>query len=91
LAALVRLFKEKGPDRYFLYRVRRAGDSSYWLREDRIRDALLLTTPGATFELVAMFPDLGSATNGWRRMERGFETPRPPSPWVTIPCRARKD
>jgi hypothetical protein len=87
LAALVRLFKEKGPDRYFLYRVRRSGDVSYWLRDDRIRDALLLTAPGVTFELVAAFPDLGSATEGWRRMERGFETARPPSAWAMIPCR----
>jgi hypothetical protein len=91
LAALVRLLKKKGPDRYFLYRVRRSGDVSYWLREDRIRDALLLTAPGVTFELVTAFPDLGSATEGWRRMERGFKTARPPSAWVMIPCRPSKD
>jgi hypothetical protein len=95
--ALTRRLKEKGPDRYFLYRVRNAGGVSYWLREDRISDALRFNTLGASFELAATFPDLDSATKGWRRMERGFETPRPtvsaspPPPWVTIPCRARKD
>jgi len=97
VGALAKRLKEKGPDRYFLYRVRRAGGVSYWLREDRISDATLFNIPGTTFELAATFPDLDSATKGWRRMERGFETPRPtvsaspPPPWATIPCRARKD
>ncbi len=95
--AVARRLKAKKPDHYFLYRVRRAGGVSYWLREDRISDVLLFNTPGATFELVATFPDLDSAAKGLRRMERGFETPTPtvsaspPPPWVTIPCRPRKD
>jgi hypothetical protein len=95
--ALARRLKEKGPDRYLLYRVRRAGGVSYWLREDRIPDAMLFNSPGTTFELTATFPDVDSAVKGFRRMERGFETPRPtvsaspPPPWVTTPCRPRKD
>jgi len=61
VGALAKRLKEKGPDRYFLYRVRRAGGVSYWLREDRISDATLFNIPGTTFELAATFPDLDSA------------------------------
>jgi hypothetical protein len=95
--ALAKGLKEKGPDRYFLYRVRRAGGVSYWLREERIPAAWLFNTPGTTFELAATFPDLDSAAKGWCRMERGFETPKPtasaspPPPWMTTSCRPRKN
>jgi hypothetical protein len=96
-AALAKRQKEKGPDRYFLYRVRRASGVTYWLREDRIPDSLFFNSPGTTFELTATFPDVDSAVKGFRRMERGFETPKPtasaspPPPWATIPCRPTKD
>ena len=95
--ALAKRRKEKGPERYFLYRVRRGAGVSYWLREDRLPDALLFNSPGTTFELTASFPDLDSAVKGLRRMERGFETARPtasaspPPPWATVPCRPSRD
>ena len=57
----------KGPDRYFLYRVRTQKGVSYSLRQEPVPDALL-GVPGTTFELVATFKDQGSATRAWRRL-----------------------
>lgn len=83
-----------GPPRYFLYRIAGGGEVEYLLREEELRSA-----PGqqpiTAFELVASFPDLGSAIDGWRRITRGFATARredlanPPAPWQTQPCRMR--
>lgn len=88
--------KGKGPDRYFLYRVRTAKGVSYSLRAEPVPDALL-GVPGTTFELVATFPDQGSATRAWQRLEQGFASPTPtgsgapPPSWTTSPCRPTKD
>jgi len=91
---LAKKLKGKGPDRYFLYRLRRAdGGVSYSLREQRVPDSSFYNTLGTTFELVETFSDRDIATKAWRRLERGFETPfptvsaSPPPPWVTTTCR----
>lgn len=92
--ALSRTLGNPGPPRYFLYRVHGMADVEYLLREEELR-----TPPGqqpsTAFELVASFPDLGSAVQGWRRMTRGFGTAErtdqadPPAPWATTSCRLR--
>jgi len=88
--------KGKGPDRYFLYRVGTPKGVSYSLRAEPVPDALL-GVAGTTFELVATFPNQGSATRAWQRLEQGFESPTPtgsaspPPSWATSPCRPTKD
>lgn len=99
MLALARLLsglgsKGKGPERYFLYRIVHGDTAVFTVREARLT-AAEGAAPGGTFELVETFPDLGSAVNGWRRMERGFGTPvgsdaSPPPPWATTTCRPRK-
>ena len=69
---------------------------TYSLRAEPVPDALL-GVPGTTFELVATFPDQGSATRAWQRLEHGFASATPagaasPLPsWATSPCRPTKD
>jgi hypothetical protein len=92
--ALAGAISQPGPPRYFLYRVRGTDGPDYLLR-----DGPLTIAPGqqptTAFELVASFPDLGSAVHGFRRMERGFgsteraDTADPAPPWATTPCRLR--
>lgn len=88
--------KGKGPDRFFLYRVRTAKAVTYSLRSEPVPGALL-GVPGTTFELVATFPDQGSATRAWQRLEQGFASATPTSAasatpsWATSPCRPSKD
>jgi hypothetical protein len=98
LAALARslagALSQPGPPRYFLYRLRGAAGPDYLLREGQ-----LTVAPGqqpvTSFELVASFPDLASAVQGFRRMERGFgdavraDAGEPPPPWASVPCRLR--
>lgn len=84
--------KGQEPDRYFLYRVKTAQGTTYSLRAGPVPDALL-GVAGTTFELLATFPDQGSATRAWQRLEHGFEAPRPsPSPsWAASRCQPTKD
>lgn len=83
-----------GPPRYFLYRLHGQGDVEYLLREEELRTAPG-QQPSTTYELVASFPDLSSAVQGFYRMTRGFGTPEraeqadPPAPWATTNCRLR--
>jgi hypothetical protein len=95
--ALVKRFKGKGEQRYFLYRaVDKEGRVSFSLREGRLADAAFYNTPGTTFELVETFSDIDNATQAWRRLERGFPTAVAtnsgwlPAPWVEAPCRPRR-
>jgi hypothetical protein len=87
--------KGKGPEKYFLYRVHTKNGVKYLLREGRVPPAWLQSLPGTTYDLIAAFPDLDSGVRGWKRMERGFETPvspdaPPPQPWQTQTCRPRR-
>lgn len=89
--------KGKGPNRYFVYRQRRAdGMTTYALRETRVSEAAFYNTEGVTFELVEAFPDRESATRLWRRLERGQSasapspTATPPPPWALTTCPAAK-
>jgi len=94
--ALVDKLKGKGPDRYFLYGIHRRDGVSYALRDAPMPASGLYAAPGASFELVAAFPDLETATRAWDRLERGFETAvradpgLPPPAWATSPCRPSK-
>lgn len=94
---LSRKIKSKGPNRYFVYRQRRAdGAVAYTLRETRLSEAAFYNTQGTTFELVDAFPDRDSATRLWRRLERGQGAPAPgpsatpPPPWALTTCPATK-
>jgi hypothetical protein len=87
--------KGKGPERYFLYRLRNKDGVRYLLREGRVPPSWLQGLPGTTFEQIAGFPDLDSGVRGWKRMEHGFpsaEAPDspPPQPWQTTTCRPRR-
>jgi hypothetical protein len=88
--------KGKGPERFFLYRVRRGDTVGYTLREGRMPDAEFYNTAGAIFELFETFSDAKQASVALSRMERGFATAvssdsRGPIPsWVTAPCRPPK-
>ena len=98
LAALARALSgtlgNPGPPRYFLDRVRGQGEVEYLLRDGEIRMAPG-QQPTTAFELVASFPDLASAIQGFRRMSRGFDTAQRAdqadalSPWQPQPCRLR--
>ena len=93
--AVAKKLKGKGPETYFLYRLRGKGGEKYLLREGRLPASWLDSLPGTTFDLVAAFPDLDSGVKGWKRMERGFPTPDspnapPPEPWATTTCRPRR-
>jgi hypothetical protein len=84
--------KGKGPDRYFLYRVRRGVEVSYDLRERKVPVTWLYGINGTTFELLEGFQDRETAVRGLRRMERGIPGPIPTSsgtrpPWAV--CRPR--
>jgi hypothetical protein len=88
--------KGKGPDRFFLYRVRRGEAVGYTLRAGRMPDSEFYNTAGASFELFEAFSDMKQATVALNRMERGFDTAVNPDsrgpipPWVTSPCRPPK-
>jgi hypothetical protein len=89
--------KGKGADRYYLYRVRRGGEVSYALREEKVPESSRQAIAGTTFELIETFDDLKTAAAAWRRLERGFEGPLPTTsasptpPWVTANCRPPED
>lgn len=90
---LAKKIKNRGPNRFFVYRQRRAdGSVTYALRETRMSEAAFYNTQGVTFELVEAFPDRESATRLWRRLERGQSayspnpSATPPPPWVSTTC-----
>jgi hypothetical protein len=88
--------KGKGPERFFLYRVRRGETVGYALREGRMPDSEFYNSTGASFELLETFSDAKQATAAVKRMEDGFATAVDPDsrgpipPWVTSPCRPPK-
>ncbi len=75
-AALKKL-KRRGPDRFFVYRVKRGDVVRYVVRESEGPKGWQLGPDGATIELVYGFPDRASATAAWRRFERGITKPAP--------------
>jgi hypothetical protein len=86
--------KKKDP-RFFLYRITQGGRVRYEVRPERVTGALL-GQPGAEFELLEGFSDLGEARRALLRMEQGFARPVPSSsapptpPWATAqPCRPK--
>jgi hypothetical protein len=88
---LVKALKKRGPDRFFLYRVRAPDGESYVLLESRL-PAEALYKPGATFDLVDAFDERKPAVRAWRARERGeavvpASDATPPPPWVTTTCR----
>ena len=86
---LISDLQKSGPDRFFVYRVTKAEGVSYLVREGRLPWSQL-TAPGATLEPIAAFPDRASATQAWRRLERGYPSPLVPR---SDPCGSpgRKD
>jgi hypothetical protein len=92
--AMAKKLKGKGPERFFLYRVRNKDRVNYLLREGRVPPAWVQSLPGVAYDLIAAFPDTDSAVRGFKRMESGFPTPEgpdssPPPPWTTTTCRPR--
>src|SRR5262245_51099190 len=89
--------KNKQPDKFFLYRIKRPEGETHVVRTERVPDAWLVAAPGGlTFEYLEGFPDLGDATRALRRVERGFDRAvsnakeSPPQPWATQqPCRPK--
>jgi hypothetical protein len=73
--AAVAKLKKKGRPRFFLYRVTRAGQRRYLVREGEAPAAWQLGPDGAVVELVESFPDQRSALAAWQRLERGLEGP----------------
>lgn len=93
--AVAQKLKGKGPERYFLYRVRNKDRVNYLLREGRLPLGSSHAVPGVEYDLVAAFPDTDTAVRGWKRMERGFPSPvgpdaSPPPLWATTTCRPRR-
>jgi len=93
--AMAKKLKGKGPEKYFLYRLRNKDGERYLLREGQVPPSWLESLPGTRFDLVAAFPDLDSGVKGWKRMERGFPSAvspsvPPPEPWATTTCRPRR-
>ena len=93
--AVAKKLKGKGPERYFLYRVRNKERVNYLLREGRVPPGTIGALPGVAYDLIAAFPDTDSAVRGWKRMEHGFPTAEgpdasPPPPWQTTTCRPRR-
>jgi hypothetical protein len=93
--AVAKKLKGKGPEKYFLYRLRSNNGEKYLLREGRVPASWLDSLPGTKFDLVAAFPDLDSGVKGWKRMERGMPSPvspdvPPPEPWATTTCRPKR-
>ncbi len=88
--------EDKGPPKYFLYRVRKANEARYELREGKIPVVWMYGgINGNTFELLEGFSDRDAAVRGLRRMEKGFLTPKPlaserESPWSYRTCRTVK-
>jgi hypothetical protein len=86
--------KGKEAERYFIYRVTTQGRVTHVLRAERIPPSLLFGVPGTIYELIATFPDIGSAVGGWKRIEHGFASAvgpssSPPPPWQTTTCRPK--
>jgi hypothetical protein len=93
--AVAKKLKGKGPEKFFLYRIRNKDGERFLLREERVPPSWLDSLPGTRLDLVAAFPDLDSGVKGWKRMERGFGTPTapdapPPQPWQTTTCRPKR-
>ncbi|HEY2945318.1 MAG TPA: hypothetical protein VGN09_22985, partial [Vicinamibacteria bacterium] len=93
--AMAKKLKGKGPEKYFLYRIRNKDGERYLLREGQVPPSWLDSLPGTRFDLVAAFPDLDSGVKGWKRMERGFPSAvspsvPPPEPWATTTCRPKR-
>ena len=93
--AVAKKLKGKGPERYFLYRVRNKERVNYLLREGRVPPGTIGALPGVAYDLIAAFPDTDSAVRGWKRMERGFPSAEgpdasPPPPWQTTTCRPKR-
>ena len=93
--AVAQKLKGKGPEKFFLYRIRNKDGERYLLREGAVPASWLDTLPGTRFDLVAAFPDLDSGVKGWKRMERGFPSAvspsvPPPEPWATTTCRPKR-
>jgi len=93
--AVAQKLKGKGPEKFFLYRIRSKDGERYLLREGRLPPSWLDSLPGTRFDLVAAFPDLDSGVKGWKRMERGFPSAvspsaPPPEPWATTTCRPKR-
>lgn len=88
--------KNKGEDRFFLYRVESSGRTTFVVRTERIPESWRLSAPGTTYTLVEAYPDMASAASGLRRLEQGFvhaerkDSGAPAPPWATaMPCRPR--
>jgi hypothetical protein len=93
--AVAKKLKGKGPEKYFLYRLRSNNGERYLLREGTVPPSWLDSLPGTRFDLIAAFPDLDSGVKGWKRMERGFpsavgSSAPPPEPWATTTCRPKR-
>ncbi len=89
-AALKKL-KSRGREKFFLYRVTSAGRVRYVVRESEAPKGWQIGPGGTVTELVAGYPDRNSATEAWRRLERGVNKPAPdaspPPPFLASNCK----
>jgi hypothetical protein len=78
--ALGGTLKPKGPERFFLYRIREGERVRHSLREGPVPREWLGGVNGALYELVAAFRDRGEAVRALHRLESGAEAKERPSP-----------
>ncbi|HET7293065.1 MAG TPA: hypothetical protein VFM88_11610 [Vicinamibacteria bacterium] len=80
--ALGKKLQSKGPDRYFIYRIREGERVRHSLREGPVPREWLAGVNGALYELIAAYRDRDDAAAALRRLERG-DGPREPK---ASPC-----
>ena len=80
--SLGRAFQSKGPDRFFIYRIREGERVRHSLREGPVPREWLSGVNGALYELVDAYPGRDEAVRALNRLERGTD-PKEPKP---APC-----
>lgn len=75
--ALGKKLQGKGPERFFIYRIRQSERVRYSLREGRVPVDWLSGVSGTLYELIAAYPDRDEAARALRRLERGADAKEP--------------
>jgi hypothetical protein len=75
--ALGKALKSKGPDRFFVYRIREGERIRYSLREGPVTRDWLPGVGGRLYELVDVFPDRDEAVRALHRLERDGDAKEP--------------
>ncbi len=75
--ALGNVIRARGPERFFVYRLREGERVRYSLREGPVPRDWLSGVNGTLYELVDAFPDRAEAVRALQRLERGGEAREP--------------